>query len=145
MPKYKKGKKQTEQYQEEVERVSDLKSKMFSSSMISILIGGVLLVVSLILNNNLIPISTVSGSALDIVVIFIKSLVIILFYAFVLIGLANNKELKGKPISYKEIIILAALALIQSVRSGYVFGISLAGILIVTFYLWVVQAKVQSS
>ena len=53
-------------------------------------------------------------------------------------------ELKGKPATMREVIIILVLSLFQSIRSPSVFWISLAGILLINLYFWAVQSKVES-
>ncbi|MBD3351778.1 MAG: hypothetical protein GF364_09865 [Candidatus Lokiarchaeota archaeon] len=145
MPKYKKyRKKRREEYKEEMEKISDIKQDMYSSSIKSLLIGAGFFVVSLLLNGNLIPIPVEEGNYLDIILIIVKSILIIGFFGFTMVGLANNLELRGSPASIREVIIITSIALIQSVRSGAVFGISLLGIVIFCVYLWLLQPKVQT-
>lgn len=146
MPKYRKGRKKTqEKYRKELKELKERKNDMFTSTMISIGIGIGCFILSLLFNGNIIPVETTAGSALDVVMIIVRSLMIILFFTFTFLGLANSLELRGSPASIREIIIVAIIALIQSVRSGAVFGLSLVGILLVILYLWSMQPKVESA
>jgi len=145
MPKIKKVNKRAEEYEQELQRLSDMKRQMYSSGLRSYLLAAACLAVSLILNNNLIPITVDSGSPLDILLIIVKSASVILFFTFFLLGLANNRELMGKSSTIREIIFLVIISLIQTVRSGSVFWLSLAGIALVIIYIWAVQVKVQTS
>lgn len=145
MPKYKKGFKRTQdQIEEEQQRLLDLKAFMYSSSIKSLVIGAVCFIISLLFNGNIINLELEAGSYLDIIMIIVKCLSVILFFTFTIIGLANNMELRGDPASIREVIIIGILALIQTVRSGTVFGVSLLGVLLIVLYLWVIQPKVKS-
>lgn len=146
MPKYRKGKKKTQQkYQEELQELRETKNEMYSSTMIAIIVGIASFVVSLLLNGNLIPIEVDAGSAVDVLLTIVKSLVIVVFFVFTFLGFANSLELRGQPASIREIIIIAIIALIQSVRSGAVFGLSLLGIAIFIIYFWAMQPKVETA
>ena len=145
MPKYKKGKKRQQlENEEKVKSFSDQKSYIYNSSIKSLILGGILLIFSLIFNGNMIPIESEVGTALDVILTLVKSLIIILFYSFVFLGIANSMELKGKPASMKIVLIISILSLFQSIRSAYVFWISLAGILLINLYFWALQSKVES-
>ncbi len=143
MPKYKKGKKRAEHKEDTRKQLIDQKSDMHKSSIRSLVVSGVCLVISFLLNGSLLGITVDRGSAVDVLLILAKALIITLFYTFTLVGLANTMELRGKPSSLREIIIIAAMALIQSVLSLPVFLISLLGVVLASLYLWAVQVKVE--
>lgn len=143
MPKYKKGKKQAQEELDTRQKIADQKNEMYKSSIRSLIIGGICFVISLLFNGNLIEFSVNSGSALDVLLILFKSLLITVFYTFTLIGLANTMELRGKPSALRDIIIVAVMALIQGVLSLPVFLVSLLGVLLASLYLWTVQVKVE--
>ncbi|MHA1297812.1 MAG: hypothetical protein ACTSO9_00035 [Candidatus Helarchaeota archaeon] len=145
MPKYKKGRERAlEKLKQEKQQLIELKKRIYKSSIRSIFLGLICFIISLLLNGELLPIEVIEGSTLDIALIITKILSIVLFFSFVFLGLANSMELKGKPATIREIIIIAIISLIQSVRSGLIFGISLVGILIIVFYIWLVQTKVKT-
>ncbi|MHA1453817.1 MAG: hypothetical protein ACTSRD_13225, partial [Promethearchaeota archaeon] len=81
--------------------------------------------------------------AVDVLLILMKSLFIVVFFTFTLIGLANAMELRGKPSALREVIIVGAMAIIQSILSLPVFFISLIGVILATLYLWAVQVRVE--
>lgn len=145
MPKYKKGKKRLQLANEEkLKSFSDQKRNIYASSIRSLILGGIVLIISLIINGNMIQIEVEVGTPIDVILTLVKSLVIILFYSFVFLGIANSMELKGKPATMREVIIILILSLFQSIRSPSVFWISLAGILLINMYFWAVQSKVES-
>ncbi|MHA1111379.1 MAG: hypothetical protein ACTSRE_09775 [Promethearchaeota archaeon] len=143
MPKYKKGKKQAQEEQDTRKRITDQKSEMYNSSIRSLVVGGICFILSLLFNANLIPITVESGTAVDVLLILMKSLFIVVFFTFTLIGLANAMELRGKPSALREVIIVGAMAIIQSILSLPVFFISLIGVILATLYLWAVQVRVE--
>jgi cation transport ATPase len=145
MPKYKKGKKRQQLENEEKSKsFSDQKRDIYNSSIRSLILGGIILILSLIFNGNMIQFGIEPGTAIDVILTLIKSLIIILFYTFVFLGIANSMELRGKPASMKIVILISLLSLFQSIRSASVFWISLAGILLMNLYFWVLQSKVES-
>ena len=69
----------------------------------------------------------------------IKVSVIVLAFSFMMISLGNYKELTGKPIKSKEILFLFGLSLVQTIRSLIVFIFTLIALLLVIFYLYLIQ------
>ncbi|TFG20049.1 MAG: hypothetical protein EU530_04295 [Promethearchaeota archaeon] len=143
MPKYKKGKKQVQEEQDTRQRMSDQKTEMYNSSIRSLIVGGICFVLSLLFNGSLINITPESGTAADVLLILMKSLFIVVFYTFTLIGLANAMELRGKPSALREVFIIGAMAIIQGILSLPVFFVSLIGVILATLYLWGVQVRVE--
>ena len=144
MPKYKKGKKQSQQIEDKRKKLNDLKNDMFNSSIKALVFSGTFLILSLLFNGNIILIETESGTALDIVMKAVKVIIIVLFFTFTLLALANTMELKGKPVEIKEILFIVIISIIQGIRSMTIVWISLALIFIVLCYLWIVQVKVEN-
>jgi len=143
MPKYNKAKKNIGLERKKKE-LTDQKQIVFSSAIKSLIVGGIFLVLSILFNGNVIAINPEQGTAIDILIILVKSVIILLFYTFVFLSVANSMELKGKPASMREIIIIAVLSLIQSILNSAVFWISLLGILVINLYFWIVQVKVET-
>ena len=56
-----------------------------------------------------------------------------------MISLGNYKELTGKPVKSKEILFLFGLSLVQTIRSLIVFIFTLIALLLVIFYLYLIQ------
>ena len=143
MPKYKKkGKKHAEQ-EDSRQHLVDQKTDMFKSSNRSLIIGGICLVLSFLFNGNIIEFSADTGTAIDVLLILLKSLLITVFYTFTLVGLANTMELRGKPAALREVIIVGVMAIIQGVLSIPVLLVSFLGVILATLYLWMVQVKVD--
>ncbi len=143
MAKYKKSNKRAEQEEDTRKHLIDQKTSMFKSSLRSLIVGGVCLVLSFLFNGNMIEIDVDTGSAIDVLLILMKALFITLFYTFTLVGLANTMELRGKPASFREVIIIGVMAIIQGVLNIPVLLISLLGIILATLYLWGIQVKVE--
>ena len=143
MPKYKKKGNKHSQEQESRQQLTDQKKDMYNSSIRSLIISGGCLVLSFLFNGNMIQINVATGSAVGVLLILMKSLLITLFYLFTLVGLANTMELRGKPSSFREIIIVGVLALAQGVLSLPVFLVSLLGVILASLYLWAIQVRVE--
>jgi hypothetical protein len=52
-------------------------------------------------------------------------------------------ELRGKPSSLRELIIVGVASIIQGILSLPVFLLSVLGIVLASLYLWAVQVKVE--
>jgi magnesium-transporting ATPase (P-type) len=143
MPKYKKKGSKIAQEEESRQQLIDQKRFMYSSSLRSLIISGVCFVLSFLFNGNLIQIDVAMGSAVGVLLVLLKALLITLFYIFTLVGLANTMELRGKPSSLREIIIVGILALIQGILSLPVFLLSLLGVILASLYLWAIQVRVE--
>lgn len=143
MPKYKKGKKQAKEVEDTRKRISDQKTEMYNSSIRSLVVGGVCFVLSLLFNTPIVKISVESGTAADVLLILMKSLFIVLFFTFTMLGLANTMELRGKPSALREVIIVGVMAILQGILSLPVFLLSALGVVLATLYLWGIQVKVE--
>ncbi|MHA1150269.1 MAG: hypothetical protein ACTSR8_18740 [Promethearchaeota archaeon] len=69
----------------------------------------------------------------------IKVAVILLFFFFSFVSLANYKELTGKPTTLTQGIFLGLLALLQTIRLLWVFLFTLIGIILILIYLYFIQ------
>ncbi len=123
-----------------VNRKPILKEKSAHRSVkLSAIIAGILLVISILLNGGYLTLfasETILQQTLDITV---KVLVILFFFIFMTISIGNYKELTGKPLDLKLIVLIFIFSLIQSFRDSIVFSFSLIGLLIIIVYLFLVQ------
>ncbi len=140
MPKYKKNSKKTLKSN----KISDEAFKL-KSVRISAILGGFFLVLSLLFNgteiffNGIISIylgKTIYWETLDNA---LKVSVILIAFFFMLISVGNFKELTGKPVNLKEILLLLGLSLIQTIRNVWVFIFTLIGLFIILIYLYLIQ------
>ncbi len=146
MPKYKKDKKKPPKSNNISEDVFLLRSIRISA-----ILGGVFLLLSLIFNGTerffdhlvikLLPsISHLLQADYWVVIDNIIKVSVILFaFFFMIISLGNYKEYTGKPIKIQEILVLVGFSLIQTVRNLYVFIFTLIGLVLLLFYLYLVQ------
>jgi len=155
MPKIQKeAKKRKEKVRDLESQKIQLKQKMFSSSVKTYLFAAIFLVVSFIFNGQLISkwVETVStalgndsGSISPIVLLdlLIKSFSIILFFFFSFVSIGNWRELSGYILTWKEMTILLVFSLIQATTDGSVFIVSSIGIVIILFYMYFIQGKIE--
>ncbi|MHA1933510.1 MAG: hypothetical protein ACW96X_13280, partial [Promethearchaeota archaeon] len=78
-------------------------------------------VVSLLFNTGIISIFEGRSLIFDIVNISIKVIAILLFFLFMIISIGNYKEMTGKPINWKEFLLLFILSLGQTLLNYLVF------------------------
>jgi hypothetical protein len=146
MPKYKKDKKKPPKSKNISEDAFLLRSVRISA-----ILGGIFLLLSLVFNGTqrfydhlvtkLLPSISHLLQADNWVVVdnIIKVSVILFAFFFMIISLGNYKEYTGKPIKIQEILILVGFSLIQTVRNLYVFIFTLIGLVLLLFYLYLVQ------
>ncbi len=121
-------------------RKPKLKEKSaYRSVILSAVIGGMLLVISILLNGGYLSLFASEDLFLQTVDITIKVLVILFFFIFMTISIGNYKELTGKPLDLKLIVLIFIFSLIQAFRDSIVFSFSLIGLLIIMVYLFLVQ------
>jgi hypothetical protein len=96
-------------------------------------------VVSLLFNTGIISVFVGINLIFDIVDIVIKVVAILLFFLFMMISIGNYKEMTGKPVDWKEFLLLFVLSLGQTLLSYIVFTFTLIGLLVILIYLYLVQ------
>lgn len=157
MPKIKKEKKIREEKIKNLEiRKIKVKSTMFSSTLITYGLATIFLVISFIFNGSLISgwvqkiaeakIVIDDGGApsfIYIMDIIIKSFSIILFFFFVFISIGNFQEYRGYIMTWKEILGIIIISLIQVSTNFTIFLISTIGIIICTTYFYFLQGKIE--
>ena len=155
MPKIQKeAKKRKKKVRDLESQKIQLKQKMFSSSVKTYLFAAVFLIISFIFNGQLIPkwvdivsiaLGADSGAISPIVLLdlLIKSFSIILFFFFSFVSIGNWRELSGYILTWKEMTILLVFSLIQATTDGSVFIVSSIGIVIILFYMYFIQGKIE--
>ena len=71
--------------------------------------------------------------------VLIKVSTILLFFLFMMISVGNYKELTGKPIGWKELLLLIVLSLGQALLNLWVFAFTFIGLFVIIIYLNLVQ------
>jgi hypothetical protein len=119
---------------------SKVKEKFaFKTVVLTAILSGVLLIISILFNTQIITIFMVKNTIWNYFDIIIKVFVILFFFLFSLISIGNYKELSGKPLDFKIIILLFVLSLIQAYRNSWVFGFTFLGLIVIVAYLYFVQ------
>ncbi len=140
MPKFKKEQKKSVKSKKISEEAFLLKSVR-----ISVILAGIFLVISLFFNGTefffegIITIYVNKEIHWEILDNAIKVSVILFSFFFIIISIGNYKELTGKPVKLKEILLLIGLSLVQTIRNLWVFVFTLIGLLIILFYLYLIQ------
>ena len=111
----------------------------FKSVIISAILGGIFYFISLLFNLEIITFFMNQGVLWNIVDIVIKVVVILLFFVFMITSLGNYKELIGKPIDWKELLILLVLSIGQTILNLIVFIFTIFGLVIIILYLYLIQ------
>jgi hypothetical protein len=111
----------------------------YRSVILSGILGGFFLALSIILNGEFIIVFTSDDLLWVSIDIVLKVLIILLFFFFMMISIGNYKELTGKPIDFKIILLIFILSLIQSFKNSIVFSFAFIGLLVIVVYLYVVQ------
>jgi hypothetical protein len=111
----------------------------YRSVILSGILGGLFLILSIFINGEIIVIFTSDELLWAGIDITLKVLIILLSFIFMMISIGNYKELTGKPIDFKIILLLLFLSLIQAFRNSTVFSFTLIGLLVLVVYFYVVQ------
>ena len=121
-------------------RKPKLKEKSaYRSVILSAVIGGMLLIISIFLNGGYLSLFASEDLFLQTLDITVKVLVILFFFIFMTISIGNYKELTGKPLDLKLIVLIFIFSLIQAFRDSIVFSFSLIGLLLIIVYMFLVQ------
>ncbi|KKK40545.1 hypothetical protein LCGC14_0492760 [marine sediment metagenome] len=113
----------------------------YRTVIISTVLGIIFYVVSFLFNSEVIIIFSKNNLLLDLINILIKVVTILLFFLFMMISIGNFKELSGKPLDWKELLLLFILSLGQTILDSLVFTFTLLGLTILLIYLYVVQER----
>jgi len=154
LPKIKKEKKIREEKLKNLEiRKREVKSTMFSSTLITYGLAAIFLVISFIFNGSLISgwvqsvvEATEEGGApslIYIIDIIIKSFSVILFFFFNFISIGNIQEFRGYIMTWKEMVFLIIISLIQVSSNFTIFFITTIGIIICIIYFYFLQGKIE--
>ncbi len=121
------------------EKAKFIEKAAYRSVILSGILGGVFLVLSIMLNGEFIIIFTSDDLLFVSIDTVLKVLMILLFFFFMMISIGNYKELTGKPIDFKMILLIFILSLVQSFKNLIVFSFALISLLVIVVYLYVVQ------
>ncbi|NHJ24386.1 MAG: hypothetical protein EAX89_07420 [Candidatus Lokiarchaeota archaeon] len=113
----------------------------FKSVIISAIIGGLFLIISILVNGEIIIIFINDNLVFQIFDIIFKVVLILLFFIFMMVSIGNYKELTGKPLDFKLVIVVFAISLIQGFRNPLVLFFSLVGLVFLVIYMYLVQVN----
>ena len=113
----------------------------YRSVIVSAIFAGIFLVISILFNGGVITSFMNINLILTSIDILIKVLAIVLFFFFILTSIANYKELTGKPVNFKMMILLFILSVVQGFRNEWVFSLSLIGLIVILIYFYILQER----
>jgi hypothetical protein len=113
----------------------------YRTVVISTALSLIFYVISLLFNAEIISIFTGTNLIFYILDILIKVIAILLFFLFMMISIGNYKEMTGKPLGWKEFLLLFILSLGQTLLNYIVFIFTFIGLLLILIYLFLVQEK----
>ncbi|MBY8983807.1 MAG: hypothetical protein KGD65_01945 [Candidatus Lokiarchaeota archaeon] len=131
---------QTKDQKSNTRRRSDDKFA-YRTVVISTALSLIFAIVSFLFNTGIISIFIGINLVFDIIDIVIKVFSILLFFLFMMISIGNYKEMTGKPVDWKEFLLLFILSLGQTLLSYIVFISTFLGLLLILIYLYFVQEK----
>jgi len=111
----------------------------YRTVVISTVLSLIFFVVSLLFNTAIFSFFANINLIFDILDISIKVVSILLFFLFMMISLGNYKEMTGKPLDWKEVLLLFILSLGQALLNYIVFFFTFIGLLLILIYLYLVQ------
>ncbi len=111
----------------------------YRTVIISAIFGGVFYLISLLFNLEIILILPNQNIIWNIIDILIKVIVILLFFIFMITSIGNYKEITGKPLNWKELLLLILISIGQTILNPWIFIFTLFGLLVILIYLYLVQ------
>ena len=146
MPKLKKNKKQSRQ--EELKALEQQKTRakkiMLSSSIITYVIALVALILSFMINGKYWDIPEIGKeTTAEVIDVLVKSFIILVFFFFALISVANFQEIRGYVFTWREMIVLLIVTLLQSSTELYVFLVAASGVVLIITYMYFIQGRIQ--
>jgi hypothetical protein len=111
----------------------------YRSVILSAILGGVFLVLSVMINGEFVVIFTSDELIWVGIDVILKILIILFFFIFMMISIGNYKELTGKPLDFKIILMIFILSLVQAFKNSMVFSFTFIGLLVIVIYFYVVQ------
>lgn len=131
-------KDQIKEQKSKIKRRSDDKFA-YRTVIISCVLSIIFYAISLLFNVGVISIFTNINILFNMLDVLIKVATILLFFLFMMISVGNYKELTGKPLNWKELLIFIVLSLGQTLLNLWVFAFTFIGLLVIIIYLYIVQ------
>ena len=111
----------------------------YRTVIISCVLSIIFYAISLLFNVGVISIFTNINILFNMLDVLIKVATILLFFLFMMISIGNYKELTGKPLDWKELLLLLVLSLGQTLLNLWVFAFTFIGLFVIIIYLYIVQ------
>ena len=111
----------------------------YRTVIISCILGIIFYIISFLFNIGIISIFANGNILFSILDVLIKITTILLFFLFMMVSIGNFKELAGKPLSWKELMLLFVLSLGQTLLNLLVFSLTFIGLVIIIIYFYLVQ------
>ena len=131
--------KQRENEQKLKEKYQSDEKFAYRSVIVSAILGGIFYVISLFFNTGIITILMNRDIFWTLIDISIKVIAILLFFLFMLTSIGNYKELVGKRLDWRELLLLVLFSIGQTILNVWVFIFTLFGLTVILLYLYMVQ------
>jgi hypothetical protein len=109
------------------------------SCVLSIIFFVVSLFFNVIVEIGIFSVFTNSNILFSMLDVLIKVATILLFFLFMIISVGNYKELTGKPLDWKELLLLIILSLGQAILNLWVLAFTFIGLFVIIIYIYLVQ------
>ena len=113
----------------------------YKSVVLSAVLAGIFLLISVLLNGEILTFFTSDITIIYVVGIILRVAIILLFFIFMMISIGNYKELSGKPLDFKFVILIFIFSLAQGFRDPIVFFFSFVGLIFLLVYIYLIQEK----
>ncbi|MFX1503723.1 MAG: hypothetical protein ACFFDH_22370 [Promethearchaeota archaeon] len=111
----------------------------YRSILLSAILGGIFYIASILFNIEIISVFRNINAFWNIINLILRIIIILLFFLFMTTSIGNYKELIGKPLNWKELLLIFILSIGQSILNPIVFVFSLIGLIAIIIYLYIVQ------
>ena len=111
----------------------------YRTVIISCFLSIIFFVISFLFNIEVISIFTNNNILFTMLNVLIQVVTILLFFLFIMISVGNYKELTGKPLDWKELLLLIVLSLGQTLLNLWVFAFTFIGLFVIIIYINLVQ------
>lgn len=111
----------------------------YRSVIVSAILGGIFYIISLFFNTGIITIFMNRDMIWTFIDISVKVITILLFFLFMITSVGNYKELIGKPLNWRDLLLFFLLSIGQTILNIWVFIFTLFGLAVILIYLYIVQ------
>ena len=113
----------------------------YKSVVLSAVLAGIFLLISVLLNGEILTFFISDITIIYVVGIILRVIIILLFFIFMMISIGNYKELSGKPLDFKFVILIFIFSLAQGFRDPIVFFFSFVGLIFLLVYIYLIQER----